>query len=116
MKSTSQHITQIGISEAYMTVSGQNSNNSIRVTNDFLEKVQNDGDWDLIRRKDGVVSETLKARDLWNDIGESAWASADPGLQFDTTINDWHTCKTSGRINASNHVQNICSWMIPLVI
>ena len=89
-------------SEAYMTVSGQNSNNSIRVTNEFLEKVLNDGDWDLIRRKDGIVSETLKARDLWNDIGESAWASADPGLQFDTTINDWHTCKTSGRINASN--------------
>ena len=89
-------------SEAYMTVSGQNSNNSIRVTNEFLEKVLNDGDWNLIRRKDGAVSETLKARDLWNDIGESAWASADPGLQFDTTINDWHTCKTSGRINASN--------------
>ena len=89
-------------SEAYMTVSGQNSNNSIRVSNDFLEKVLNDGDWNLIRRKDGVVSETLKARDLWDDIGESAWASADPGLQFDTTINDWHTCKTSGRINASN--------------
>jgi ribonucleoside-diphosphate reductase alpha chain len=89
-------------SEAYMTVSGQNSNNSIRVTNDFLEKVLDDGNWDLIRRRDGVVSETLKARDLWNDIGESAWASADPGLQFDTTINDWHTCKTSGRINASN--------------
>ncbi|MFB0992064.1 MAG: vitamin B12-dependent ribonucleotide reductase, partial [Rhodospirillales bacterium] len=60
------------------------------------------GDWNLIRRKDGAISETLKARDLWNDIGESAWASADPGLQFDTTINDWHTCKTSGRINASN--------------
>ena len=89
-------------SEAYMTVSGQNSNNSIRVTDDFLDKVLTDGDWNLIRRKDGVVSETVKARDLWNDIGESAWASADPGLQFDTTINDWHTCKASGRINASN--------------
>ncbi len=89
-------------SEAYMTVAGQNSNNSIRVTDTFLEKVLTDGEWDLVRRKDGVVSETLQARDLWNDIGESAWASADPGLQFDTTINDWHTCKASGRINASN--------------
>lgn len=89
-------------SEAYMTVAGQNSNNSVRVTDAFLDKVLTDGDWNLVRRKDGVISETIKARDLWNDIGESAWASADPGLQFDTTINDWHTCKASGRINASN--------------
>jgi ribonucleoside-diphosphate reductase alpha chain len=89
-------------SDAYLSVAGQNSNNSVRVTNEFLEKVLNDGDWDLIRRKDGAICETLKARDLWEDIGHSAWACADPGLQFDTTINDWHTCPESGRINASN--------------
>ena len=89
-------------SEAYLTVSGQNSNNSVRVTNTFLEKVLADGDWDLIRRKDGKVSTTIKARELWENIGYSAWACADPGLQYDTTINDWHTCPASGRINASN--------------
>jgi len=89
-------------SEAYVTVAGQNSNNSVRVTDAFLEKVLDDGEWDLIRRTDGEISETVQARDLWEDIGYSAWASADPGLQFDTTINDWHTCPASGRINASN--------------
>ncbi|MBL6958869.1 MAG: vitamin B12-dependent ribonucleotide reductase [Rhodospirillales bacterium] len=89
-------------SEAYMTVSGQNSNNSVRVTNDFLEKVENDGDWDLVRRTDGELAKTVKARDLWEDIGNAAWACADPGMQFDTTINEWHTCPESGRINASN--------------
>jgi ribonucleoside-diphosphate reductase alpha chain len=89
-------------SEAYLTVAGQNSNNSVRVTNEFLEKVLSDGDWNLTRRKDGQISKTVKARDLWEDIGHSAWACADPGLQYDTTINDWHTCPNSGRINASN--------------
>jgi len=89
-------------SDAYLSVAGQNSNNSVRVTNEFLEQVLRGGDWNLVRRKDGTVSETLKARDLWEDIGHSAWACADPGLQFDTTINDWHTCPESGRINASN--------------
>ena len=89
-------------SEAYLTVSGQNSNNSVRLTDDFLQRVQEDGDWSLIRRTDGKVSKTLKARDLWEKIGHAAWASADPGLQFDTTINEWHTCPESGRINASN--------------
>jgi len=89
-------------SEAYLTVSGQNSNNTVRVTNEFLDKVLSDGDWNLIQRKDGKVSETVKARDLWEDIGYSAWASADPGLQYDSTINEWHTCPESGRINASN--------------
>ncbi|MDR6291010.1 ribonucleoside-diphosphate reductase alpha chain [Inquilinus ginsengisoli] len=89
-------------SDAYLTVSGQNSNNSVRLTNTFLEAVQQDGDWQLIRRIDGKVSKTLKARDLWEKIGHAAWASADPGLQFDTTINEWHTCPESGRINASN--------------
>ncbi|MBC8339368.1 MAG: vitamin B12-dependent ribonucleotide reductase [Rhodospirillales bacterium] len=89
-------------SEAYLTVSGQNSNNTIRVTDDFIRAVQDDADWNLTRRTDGEVSRTVQARDLWEQIGYSAWASADPGLQFDTTINDWHTCPESGRINASN--------------
>jgi len=89
-------------SEAYLTVSGQNSNNSVRVTDEFLQAVENDGNWDLIRRKDGEISETLKARDLWETIGHAAWASADPGLQYHTTINDWHTCPAAGPIRASN--------------
>jgi len=89
-------------SEAYLTVSGQNSNNTVRVTNEFLDKVLADGDWNLLRRKDGSVAKTIKARDLWEQIGEAAWGCADPGLQFDTTINEWHTCPESGRINASN--------------
>ena len=89
-------------SEAYLTVAGQNSNNSVRVTDDFLRAVENDEDWNLIRRTDGKLHKTLKAKDLWEKIGYAAWASADPGLQYDTTINDWHTCPASGRINASN--------------
>jgi len=89
-------------SEAYLTVSGQNSNNTVRVTNAFLERVLEDGDWELIRRTDGEIAKKVRARDLWEEIGFSAWASADPGLQFDTTINEWHTCPESGRINASN--------------
>ncbi len=89
-------------SEAYLTVSGQNSNNSVRITNDFLQRVLDDGDWELIRRTDGKVAKRIKARDLWEQIGHAAWASADPGVQFDTTINEWHTCPNSGRINASN--------------
>jgi ribonucleoside-diphosphate reductase alpha chain len=88
--------------EAYATVSGQNSNNSVRVTNDFIEAVMEDGDWELINRKDGSVRRTIKARDLWSKIAEAAWACADPGLQFDTTINEWHTCPAGGRIKASN--------------
>src|SRR5665213_362900 len=89
-------------SEAYLTVAGQNSNNSVRITKEFLAKVQNDGDWNLIRRTDGKPSKTLKARELWDKIAFAAWASADPGVQYDTTINEWHTCANSGRINASN--------------
>jgi ribonucleoside-diphosphate reductase alpha chain len=88
--------------EAYATVSGQNSNNSVRVTHDFIKAVENDEDWDLINRTDGSVRKTLKARDVWNRIAEAAWACADPGLQFDTTINEWHTSPAGGRINASN--------------
>ena len=89
-------------SEGYGTVSGQNSNNSVRVTDAFLKAVETDGDWDLTNRVGGKVVKTLKARALWDRIGEAAWQCADPGLQFDTTINDWHTCPQSGRINASN--------------
>jgi ribonucleoside-diphosphate reductase alpha chain len=89
-------------SEAYLTVAGQNSNNSIRVTDDFLKAVEDDGDWDLIGRISGKSTKTLKARDLWDNVGYAAWACADPGIQYHTTINDWHTCKESGDIRASN--------------
>jgi ribonucleoside-diphosphate reductase alpha chain len=89
-------------SEAYLTVSGQNSNNSVRVTDEFLNRVEEDGDWDLMRRLNGKPHKTVRARDLWDQIGHAAWASADPGIQFHTTINDWHTCPKSGPIRASN--------------
>jgi len=89
-------------SEAYYTVSGQNSNNSVRVTNSFMRAVETGGDWDLIRRTDGKVARTIKAGDLWDQIAHAAWSCADPGLQYDTTINEWHTCPKGGRINASN--------------
>jgi ribonucleoside-diphosphate reductase alpha chain len=89
-------------SDAYLTVSGQNSNNSVRVTDAFLRAVEEDGDWHLTRRTDGQVARTLKARELWERIGHAAWASADPGIQYHTTINDWHTCPAGGAIRASN--------------
>ncbi len=89
-------------SEAYLTVSGQNSNNSVRVTDEFLNAVIDDKDWDLTARLGGRTVKTLKARDLWEKVGFAAWASADPGIQFHTTINDWHTCPKSGPIRASN--------------
>ncbi len=89
-------------SEAYLTVSGQNSNNTVRVTDEFLRAVEADGDWTLIRRLDGKPAKVLKARELWEKIGYAAWASADPGVQFHTTINDWHTCPAGGPIRASN--------------
>ena len=89
-------------SEAYLTVSGQNSNNTVSLTDDFLRAVENDGEWTLSARTDGNVTKTLKARDLWDKISFAAWASADPGLHFNTTMNDWHTCPEGGRIRASN--------------
>ena len=89
-------------SEAYLTVSGQNSNNSVRVSDDFLKAVEDDGDWDLIGRTSKKPLKTVKARDLWEQIGYAAWASADPGIQYHTTINDWHTCPAAGEIRASN--------------
>ena len=89
-------------SEAYLTVSGQNSNNSVRVDDAFLHAVETDADWDLTWRLSGKTAKTVKARSLWEKIGYAAWASADPGIQYHTTINDWHTCPVSGPIRASN--------------
>ncbi len=92
--------------EAYYTVSGQNSNNSVRLKDEFFRAVtrdgERDGDWVLKRRTDGSPHKTIKARHLWDQICRAAWRCADPGVQYDTTINDWHTCPKSGRINASN--------------
>ncbi len=89
-------------SEAYLTVSGQNSNNSVRIPNDFFTALDNGDDWPLIRRTDGAIHKKISAKKLWEDIGYCAWASADPGVQYDTTTNEWHTCPEDGRINASN--------------
>jgi ribonucleoside-diphosphate reductase alpha chain len=89
-------------SEGYLTVSGQNSNNSVRLSNEFLRSVECNGNWDLIRRTDGEVAKTIPARDLWDKVNFSSWSSADPGLQFHTTINEWHTCPEDGEIKASN--------------
>lgn len=89
-------------SEAYVTVSGQNSNNSVRVTDAFLQAVKDDADWELVRRTDGKVAKTVKARALWDQIGHAAWACADPGIQFHDTVNSWHTCPADGPIRGSN--------------
>ncbi|WP_342349665.1 vitamin B12-dependent ribonucleotide reductase [uncultured Nitrospira sp.] len=89
-------------SKAYQTVSGQNSNNSIRIPNEFFETLQAGGDWKLTRRTDGAVCKTMPAKELWDRIAWAAWICADPGVQYDTTINEWHTCPQDGRINASN--------------
>ncbi|HIE41924.1 MAG TPA: adenosylcobalamin-dependent ribonucleoside-diphosphate reductase, partial [Nitrospinaceae bacterium] len=89
-------------SEGYLTVSGQNSNNSVRLTNEFLRAVECDGDWNLINRADKEIAKTLPAKDLWDKVNYSAWSSADPGLQFHSTINEWHTCPEDGPIRASN--------------
>ncbi|MEO8799325.1 MAG: vitamin B12-dependent ribonucleotide reductase [Polyangiaceae bacterium] len=88
--------------EAYHTISGQNSNNSVRVTDDFMKAVLAGGKWQTIMRMTGAVCETLDAKDLWLQVANAAWACADPGVQYDTTINKWHTCPNTERINASN--------------
>ncbi len=88
--------------EAYFTVSGQNSNNSVRVPAAFFNALDAGRDWYLTRRTDGKISKKIPAQELWDLIGKSAWECADPGLQFDDTINEWHTCPAGGRINASN--------------
>ncbi len=89
-------------SEAYLTVSGQNSNNSVRIPNTFFEVLHQKGSWELKERISKDVCKTISAEKLWQDIAYCAWASADPGLQFDTTINEWHTCPEDGKINGSN--------------
>ncbi len=89
-------------SDAYLTVSGQNSNNTVRLTDGFMDAINNNADWELTYRTTGKVAKKLKARELWDQISFAAWACADPGLQFHTTINDWHTCPASGDIRASN--------------
>ena len=88
--------------EAYRTVSGQNSNNSVRIPNEFFKVLEENGDWELKARMDGRVMKKIPARELWNQINYAAWRCADPGTQYDTTINEWHTCPKGGRINASN--------------
>ncbi|MDA7547869.1 vitamin B12-dependent ribonucleotide reductase [Acidimicrobiia bacterium] len=88
--------------EAYATVSGQNSNNSVKVPTEFLTAIEEDSDWDLIARTDGSVMKTVKARELWKKVADAAWRCADPGVQYDTTINEWHTSPMGGRIRASN--------------
>ena len=88
--------------EAYNTVSGQSSNNSLRVSDDFMRAILNDGDWNLTSRTAGKPIKTVKARKIWADIARSSWQCADPGLQYHTTINDWHTCPAGGEIRASN--------------
>jgi len=89
-------------SEAYLTVSGQNSNNSVSLKDDFLTAVEKDEEWNLIRRTDGGVHKTLRARALWDKITAAAWSCADPGIHFNTTMNDWHTAPADGAIRASN--------------
>ena len=89
-------------SKAYGTVSGQNSNNSVRVPNEFFARLDAGQSWDTTQRTDGRVAKSIPAADLWEKIALAAWQVADPGLQFDTTINEWHTCPSDGRINASN--------------
>ncbi len=89
-------------SKAYGTVSGQNSNNSVRIPNEFFARLDAGQNWDTTRRTDGRVAKSIPTADLWEQIALAAWQVADPGLQFDTTINEWHTCPSDGRINASN--------------
>ena len=88
--------------EAYATISGQSSNNSVRLTSDFMRAVEEDREWELVRRTDGRVVRSVRARELWERIALSAWQCADPGLQFHTTVNEWHTCPQDGEIRASN--------------
>lgn len=88
--------------EAYKTVSGQNSNNSVRIPNEFFRRLANNEDWEMTARSDGHVMKKMPARALWDKISYAAWRCADPGTQYDTTINEWHTCPEGGRIRASN--------------
>jgi ribonucleoside-diphosphate reductase alpha chain len=105
-----QEVYDLGFEgEAYSTVGGQNSNNSLRVRNDFFPILDADGPWHLTRRLDGAIAKTIQASDLWHRIAYAAWECADPGLQFDTTMNEWHTVPQSGRINGTNPCSEYCS-------
>ena len=88
--------------EGFTSIQYQNANNSVRVSDEFMKAVADDSEWNLIARTDGAVTKTLSARELMNKIADAAWQCADPGVQYDTIINRWHTCPESGRINASN--------------
>ncbi|MCW3110398.1 MAG: vitamin B12-dependent ribonucleotide reductase [Segetibacter sp.] len=88
--------------DAYRTVSGQNSNNSVRIPNGFFEKLEKGEDWELKARTDGHTMKKIPSRELWNKIAYAAWRCADPGAQYNTTINEWHTCPQGGEIRASN--------------
>ena len=88
--------------DGFFSIQYQNANNSVRVTDDFMQAVANDENWQLTARTTGEQVKTVKARELMRQIAEAAWRCADPGVQYDTTINNWHTCPNSGRINASN--------------
>src|SRR3954447_6738685 len=89
-------------SEAFASIQYQNANNSVRVSDEFMERAERGEEWELTARKDGSVVERIEARELMHQLAEAAWRCADPGVQYDTIINDWHTCPNSGRINASN--------------
>ncbi len=93
--------------EAYATVSGQNSNNSVRIPNDFFRAVRESSDWGLVRRTDGQLAKTVNAQELWDQIGYAAWRCADPGVQYDSTINEWHTCPEAGPDQREQSVQRI---------
>ena len=88
--------------EAYLTVSGQNSNNSIRISNKFMDAIAKNELWSLLKRTNGEIAKKVNARELWNQLSYAAWASADPGVQFDDHINEWHTCPADGKIYATN--------------
>src|SRR5436305_3638267 len=88
--------------EGFSSIQYQNANNSVRVTDEFMRAAENDEEWQTLARKDGTPVDTYDARDLLKQIADAAWRCADPGVQYDTTINDWHTSPVSGRINASN--------------
>ncbi len=95
-------------SEAYATVSGQNSNNSVRLTNAFFEALDHDADWELTARTTGAVLKTIKAASLWEQIALAAWQCADPGIQYDNILQEWHTCSNDDRINATNPCSEYC--------
>src|SRR5690606_37508740 len=88
--------------EAYRTVSGQNSNNSVRIPNEFFRRLTNGENWDMTARSTGAVMKSVPAKEMWEKINYAAWRCADPGTQYDSTINEWHTCPEGGRIRASN--------------